>query len=74
MNTASTVAVIRLLFGKCRTVCMTADQDDMISFCIGLQPSFRNLFFSIIFGGTGGIKDSVMFQGSPNITYKKAGK
>ena len=74
VNTASAVTVIEFLFGEGRAVCMTGDENDMFSSCKGLQPLFCCLFSGVVFCGTGGIQDSVMFQGFPEISDEKAGE
>ena len=74
VDTASAVAVIKLLFGKRWAVCMTGDENDMFFSCKGLQPLFCCLLSRVIFGGTGGIKDAVMLQRLPEIPDEKAGE
>lgn len=74
VDTASAVAVIEFLFGKGRAVCMTGDENDMFFSCKGLQPLFCCLFSRVVFCGAGGIQDSVMFQGLPEISDEKAGE
>ena len=75
VDTASAVAVIEFLFGKGRAVCMTGDENDMFFSCKGLQPLFCCLFSRVVFCGAGGIKDSVMLQGLPEISAEsKRGK
>ena len=74
VDTASAVTVVEFLFGKGGAVCMTGDENDMFSSCKGLQPLFCCLLSRVVFGGTGGIKDSVMLQGLPEISDEKAGE
>ena len=74
VDTASAVAVIEFLFGKGRAVCMTCNENDMFFSSEGLQPLFCCLFSRVVFCGAGGIQDSVMFQGLPEISDEKAGE
>ena len=74
VNTASAVTVIEFLFGKGRAVCMTCDENDMFFSSEGQQPLFCCLLSRVVFSGAGGIKDSVMLQGLPEISDEKAGE
>ena len=46
----------------------------MFLFRPAVQQLFRFLLFGIVSGRTGGIKDTVVFQGFPQISHQETGK
>ncbi len=74
VDAASRVIVAGRVGGKDRTVRVSCDQDAAVFPGPAVQPGFTFVFYMIVFGGAGGIKNTQVFQRIPDIPNQKPGE
>ena len=65
MNAASAVIIIRIIYRKCGTVCVSGNQDMVFLYSPVMQTLFRFIFSRIVLSGACRVENTVMLKRFP---------